>query len=67
MTHDHNEERLSSGDGGEDAVRELRIVIPDDLFRAWQRCSWLLVAETGRSRTEIMTEMVCDFLIKHGC
>lgn len=48
-------------------MRELKLFVPDELFRAWQRCSWLLVAETGRTRTEIMREMVRDFLIKHGC
>ncbi|MEE4313618.1 MAG: hypothetical protein V2J11_03935 [Desulfofustis sp.] len=67
MTREHNEELLTSGDSTEEAMRELRIMVPDDLFRAWQRCSWLLLAETGRSRTESMTEMVRDFLVKHGC
>lgn len=47
--------------------RELKLLVPDDLFRAWQRCSWLITNETGRSRTEVMAEMVRDFLVKHGC
>ena len=43
-------------------------VEPDrDLFRAFQRCTWIIVHETDRSRLEIMNEMVRDFLIKHGC
>lgn len=45
----------------------LTVRVPDDLYRAYQRCSWLLVNETGKSRLEIMDEMVRDFLIKHGC
>lgn len=48
-------------------LQELKLLVPDDLYRAWQRCSWALVSETGRSRTDIMSEMVHDFLLKHGC
>jgi hypothetical protein len=48
-------------------LRELKLLVPDDLHRAWQRCSWVLVSETGRSRMDIMSEMVHDFLVKHGC
>lgn len=50
-----------------DALQELKILVPADLCRAWQRCSWVIVSETGRGRTEIMAEMVRDFLVKHGC
>ncbi|MGA7278780.1 MAG: hypothetical protein WBW79_12650 [Desulfocapsaceae bacterium] len=46
---------------------ELKLLVPADVQRAWQRCSWVLVYETGRSRTAIMYEMVHDFLVKHGC
>lgn len=46
---------------------ELKLLVPADVQRAWQRCSWVLVSETGRSRTAIMHEMVHDFLVKHGC
>lgn len=49
------------------ALTEVKIFLPDDLARAWQRCSWLLVNDSGRERTDIMTEMVEDFLVKHGC
>lgn len=53
--------------GRDTGLTELKIFVPDDLARAWQRCSWLLVNDTGRERTEIMKEMVNDFLIKYGC
>jgi len=46
---------------------EIKLLLPDDLVRAWQRCSWILVQETNRSRLDIMEEMVRDFLIKHDC
>jgi hypothetical protein len=45
----------------------LTIKIRPDLYRAYQRCSWIIIHETGRSQLDIMQEMVEDFLIKHGC
>lgn len=47
--------------GAGENLTELKIIVPDELGRAWQRCSWLLVHATGRKRTEIMKEMVNDF------
>ncbi|NNK93568.1 MAG: hypothetical protein HKP41_04370 [Desulfobacterales bacterium] len=46
---------------------ELKLLIPEDLFRAWQRCSWLIACEKEKNRTDIMEEMVREFLTKHGC
>ena len=48
-------------------MTELRLQVPDDLYRAYQRCSWIIIHETGRSQLEIMEEMVHDFLVKHQC
>lgn len=48
-------------------LKEVKLFVPDDLYRAFQRCIWVLVNETGRSQTEIMREVVHDFLVKHGC
>lgn len=56
------EDTISSAD-----LHELKLLVPAELHRAWQRCSWVLVSETGCSRTDIMSEMVHDFLVKHGC
>ncbi|MBI5558376.1 MAG: hypothetical protein HY885_12140 [Deltaproteobacteria bacterium] len=60
--------------GEEDSSRQeswsltpLTIKIRPDLYRAYQRCSWIIIHETGRSQLDIMQEMVEDFLIKHGC
>lgn len=50
-----------------DNLTEVKLFIPDPLARAWQRYSWLLIHDTGRERTDIMKEMVNDFLVKHGC
>ena len=55
----------NSSDG--DSLTELKIFVPEELARAWQRCSWLLVNDTGRKRTDIMKEMVNDYLVKYGC
>lgn len=46
---------------------ELRLKINADLFRAFQRCSWIITHETGRTQLEVMNELVEDFLVKHGC
>jgi len=48
-------------------LRELKLFLRDDLVRAWQRCSWIIVNETGCERTDIMEEMVLDFLRKYNC
>ncbi len=46
---------------------EIKLFVSDDLYRAFQRCVWILVHETGRDRLDIMREVVHDFLIKHEC
>jgi len=48
-------------------LKEVKLFVSDDLYRAFQRCVWVLVNETGRSQPEIMREVVHDFLVKHGC
>lgn len=48
-------------------LAELRLRVPSDLVVAYQRCSWIIVHETGRPPLSVMEEMVRDFLIKHGC
>ena len=45
---------------------EVKLLIPHDLARAYHRCTWVLV-DDGRSRLDSMSEMVRDFLVKHGC
>jgi hypothetical protein len=48
-------------------LAELKLQVPRDLYVAYQRCSWIIVHETGRRPLSVMEEMVRDFLIKHGC
>lgn len=51
----------------EPRLTELRLLVPEALYRAFQRCVWIQIHETGKSQLEIMEEVVEDFLIKHGC
>jgi hypothetical protein len=48
-------------------LAELKLQVPWNLYVAYQRCSWIIVHETGRQPLSVMEEMVRDFLIKHGC
>lgn len=50
-----------------DGLAELKLFVDEDLYRAFQRCVWILVNETGRDQRDIMREAVRDFLVKHGC
>ncbi|MDF1577494.1 MAG: hypothetical protein RQ753_01925 [Desulfurivibrionaceae bacterium] len=55
--------------GGGDGRRltSFPVMVPEDLYRAYQRCTWIIINETGGTQLEIMEEMVRDFLGKHGC
>ena len=57
----------SKGAGEDNDLRPLTIKVPDDLYRAYQRCTWILINEAECDQLEIMEEMVRDFLVKHGC
>ena len=48
-------------------VEVLKLHVDADLYKAFQRCTWILINETGKNQIDIMNEMVKDFLIKHGC
>ncbi len=60
-------EKLLSEKGESPSLVDLKIQIPQELYIAYQRCSWIIVHETGRKPLDVMQEMVCDFLMKHGC
>jgi hypothetical protein len=51
----------------EEALQTIHVKVREDLYRAFQRCSWIIVHDTGRTQLDIMNEMVEDFLVKHGC
>ncbi len=52
---------------GENSLVELKLLVPEDLYRAFQRCLWMRINETGQGQLELMEEVVRNFLIKHGC
>jgi hypothetical protein len=60
-------EKKSSCQREEEHLERIVVTVPDHLYRAYHRCSWILINETGKSQTQIMEEMVRDFLTKHGC
>ena len=62
MNNSDKPDMKASGD-----LTELKVFVDDDLYRAFQRCVWILVNETGRDQRDIMREAVRDFLVKHGC
>ena len=54
-------------EAGEAQLAHITVTVPDHLYRAYHRCTWVLINETGKSQLQIMEEMVRDFLAKHGC
>ena len=46
---------------------DLKLQVPQELYIAYHRCSWIIIHETGRTPLEVMEEMVRDFLVKNGC
>ncbi len=46
---------------------EIKIFVSPERYRAFQRCVWIQIHESGRSQLEVMQEVVDDFLLKHGC
>jgi hypothetical protein len=45
----------------------LKLLVPEDLHRAFQRCLWIRINETGQTQLQLMEEVIRDFLFKHGC
>ena len=52
---------------GRSQLFEVKLFVPEDLYRCFQRCVWIVHLETGRDRLDIMEEVVTDFLRKHEC
>jgi len=51
----------------EQELAEVKIFVPSDCYRAFQRCVWIQVHESGRTQLEVMQELVDDFLAKYEC
>lgn len=46
---------------------ELKFQVSEELYRAFQRCLWIRIQETGQTPLQVMEEVIRSFLIKHGC
>jgi hypothetical protein len=46
---------------------ELKLLVPEDLYRAFQRCLWMRIHEGGQTQLQLMEEVIHEFLCKHGC
>ena len=46
---------------------ELKLQVPEELYRAFQRCLWIRIQETGQTPLQVMEEVIRTFLTKHGC
>ena len=60
-------ERIGKDENNSAELAEIKLFVEEDLYRAFQRCVWVLINETGRDQHDIMREAVRDFLVKHGC
>ena len=43
------------------------LILRADIARAFRRCIWLGINETGRSPYEVQNELIEEFLKRHGC
>ena len=46
---------------------ELKLQVSEELYRAFQRCLWIRIQETGQTPVQVMEEAIRSFLIQHGC
>lgn len=56
-----------TADPPQPSLVELKLQIPPDLYRAFQRCLWIRVHETGQTPLQVTEEVIRNFLKKHGC
>ncbi len=45
----------------------LQIHVRADLYRAFRRCVWMMVYETGNSIVDIHNKLIEDLLKRNGC
>lgn len=51
----------------QDEYETLTIHVRPDLYRAFRRCVWMTIHETGRSQIDIHNEMIEELLKKRQC
>ncbi len=61
-------EKMSKGSGqGAEDLALLKIHVRPDLYRAFRRCVWMTVYETGMSIVDVHNKMIEDLLRNKGC
>ncbi|NDY41630.1 hypothetical protein G3N55_02025 [Dissulfurirhabdus thermomarina] len=65
MHHDDGERRPSAAPDEETELLSIRI--RKDLYRAFRRCAWMTVHETGLTLDEVHNRLVEDLLRARGC
>lgn len=60
-------EPTNQATGDDSDLSEIKLFVPADCYRAFQRCVWIQVHESGRTPLEVMREVVDDFLAKYEC
>ncbi len=67
-TQRHGKEKQSghSENRGEE-LAVLKIHVRPDLYRAFHRCVWMTVCETGMSIVEVHNKMIVELLRDNGC
>ncbi len=53
--------------GQEQELELLQIHVRADLYRAFRRCVWMMVYETGLPIVEVHNRLIEDLLKKNGC
>lgn len=56
-----------AGDRDTLSVEELRIHVRSDLYRAFRRCVWITVNETGMTPLEVQNMLIEELLKMRGC
>ncbi len=48
-------------------LTELKIQIRDDLYRAFRRCVWMIIHETGLTQIEVHNMLIEELLKRKKC
>lgn len=65
--HDKEKDCQSKKGDSEEDVQELRLRIRSDLYRAFHRCVWMTVHETGLPPDKVHNIFIEDLLKIKGC
>jgi hypothetical protein len=65
--HDKGKDRQSKKGETETDVQELKLRVRSDLYRAFHRCVWITVHETGMPPDRVHNMFIEDLLKLKGC